>query len=73
MVNDNVVRAQAGDRVPFKQKVEVGPTCDANNGLWYCCTHEEMFDNQFAKDIHIRDDVPHVMAWFCFEHGLEQP
>lgn len=50
---------------------EVFPPCDnSHNGRWYCITHDERFENQLQKDIHISSGK-HKLAWVCFEHGLE--
>lgn len=43
------------------------------SGRWWCLTHQEQFVNNISKDGHIDDDREHVLAWFCFDHGLEVP
>lgn len=50
----------------------VGPKCEINNGIWFCNTHREGFQNQLQKDIHISRGR-HELVWICFEHGPEEP
>jgi hypothetical protein len=48
------------------------PACDnKTNGHWYCETHRTHLANGFAKDSHLGPRCR--MAWFCNEHGMEQP
>lgn len=57
-----------------KELVVKAACADKNNGQWYCSTHEQAFDNQFSKDMHIGDhNKKHVMVWVCRAHGVEVP
>lgn len=56
-----------------RQTWTVKPKCAENSGQWVCTTHEETFDNQLQKDLHIREPGPHVLAWNCWSHGPEVP
>lgn len=79
MSDQRVVAAKPGDRVRLELTTVVGEKCDGNEGSWYCCTHEEQFENQLMKDFHVSDrndwwgDQVHVLAWVCLKHGLETP
>lgn len=57
-----------------KQRVSytVAESCGANDGHWYCVTHDELFANQLAKDSHISRGT-HRLAWACWTHGPEKP
>lgn len=54
-------------------------SCGKPDGRWRCCTHGETFRNQLEKDHHIgtaeeaEGAVDHVLAWVCYDHGLETP
>lgn len=61
-----------GDTVLRHDEVTVKPKCDTNAGHWFCVTHRQDFGNQLQKDIHINHGK-HVLAWVCFEHGVEVP
>lgn len=57
----------------------VQPKCDAGmigSGIWHCTTHEQRFENQLQKDLHVLShrDQKHVcyLAWFCFVHGVAE-
>lgn len=87
MSNASVTRVEEGQLIELAEgpdrilrSVEVGPACELKtNGVWYCVTHRESFQNQFQKDGHINwehGDPPrakHVLAWICFTHGPEVP
>ena len=48
--------------------------CESNSGYWMCTSHGETFNNNFAKDSHLGDKTGTcVLAWCCFEHGVEVP
>ncbi len=50
------------------------PCADKHGGYWYCSTHQEGFENQFQKDIHINaPGKVHRLLWLCKSHGPEQP
>lgn len=60
----------------------VGPTCGMNHGGWFCITCDLSFRNNLEKDSHILQvdghkpkpkDGKHVLAWVCYEHGVEVP
>jgi len=42
------------------------------DGRWICATHKMFFENQMQKDSHISTGK-HLLAWYCFEHGIETP
>ena len=51
----------------------VKPACnEKHDGTWVCVTHDEIFDNQLQKDIHINTGT-HELVWFCRQHGAEVP
>lgn len=55
------------------KRFTVSPACtDKHGGHWYCVTHDERFDNQLQKDLHVSVGT-HLLAWNCKEHGPEQP
>ena len=77
-----VTKAKAGERIVVKmgprddQLKPVGllvhPPCPAkDNGHWFCATHEKHL-SAFGKDDHLRRGKHHL-AWWCREHGIEQP
>lgn len=83
---ERVTTAVAGQEVPIKlrydgkvHKETVKPPCELeDNGLWYCVTHLEPFQNQMQKDSHISNygkngRATHKLVWLCFAHGPEQP
>lgn len=49
------------------------PCGSKTGGRWYCATHSLGFDTPLSLDCHLADDRDHVIGWWCFEHGLEQP
>lgn len=73
MIEDQVRPAVAGDEAMLPRRaVVVHSSCGVNQGNWYCCTHEAMFENNLMKDFHITTGE-HKLAWWCWEHGLEAP
>ena len=57
--------------------VDILLACEKNNGYWFCLEHDEGFQNQLQKDIHMdskekKKDVC-KFAWVCWEHGFETP
>jgi hypothetical protein len=74
---DRVVKVEEGEPVHLglgsnRGRATAGPKCELKTGRWYCATHEQGFDNQLQKDIHIYTNK-HRLAWVCFEHGIEVP
>ena len=70
---EKVTPVKEGDRVPYLEETIVRPPCsEKKGGHWYCVTHREHLEHNFAKDNHIMEGK-HQMAWVCHEHGLEQP
>ena len=74
-----VTKAKAGQKVEVtvqknKDKEEhiIKESCKGIGGQWYCITHDKFFTNQAEKDAHISKG-DHVLAWNCFQHGLEVP
>lgn len=70
--------ADLGDRVELPNYggavLTVGPRQPkCVGGYWVCITHAEAFEHNLAKDSHLDDDRDHALAWFCLDHGLEQP
>lgn len=54
----------------------VKPACERTEGQWTCVTHRLTFANNLQADLHESpelDDSVHVVGWWCFEHGLEEP
>jgi len=83
MAKGKLEAAKAGETVTFVfkkgKKSETGtevvkePCDDKNNGYWYCLTHQEGFQNNLQKDIHIDEHPDHKFVWMCWKHGAEQP
>jgi hypothetical protein len=49
----------------------VNAACEnPKGGHWYCVTHQQHFDGQFSKDVHISRGA-HQLVWCCNQHGLE--
>lgn len=57
--------------IPEMGEYTVKEPCEnSNNGQWFCITHNQFFENQAQKDIHIHYGT-HKMIWACRKHGLE--
>lgn len=65
-----IVRILSGGQ---QEVIAKAPCANKKNGHWYCITHKEHLEHNFAKDTHIRENGPHLMGWICHEHGLEEP
>lgn len=78
---------KAGEVIRVKQvdgrygEVLIKASCgDKHGGHWFCVTHQEHFQNQFMKDVHIAPSLSgrpktneHRLVWICHEHGAEEP
>lgn len=72
---ERITKAGVGQKIHAKQinrKFIVEASCGAENGIWYCVTHDQAFSNNFEKDSHIRKGN-HQFAWVCPVHGPEVP
>lgn len=73
---ERVAPVDVGETLTMGDREElVHESCGANNGRWYCATHDEHFMNQFQKDGHISQGW-HRLAWLCIndEHvRMERP
>lgn len=65
------MKAHPADMVKMR-RYTVAEKCEQNAGQWICITHKQVFRNQFMKDSHIFTGR-HLLAWICFEHGVETP
>jgi hypothetical protein len=65
-----IVRILSGGE---QEVIVKAPCANKGNGHWYCITHKEHLEHNFAKDTHIRNNETHLMGWVCNVHGLEEP
>lgn len=67
---------KAGEKVytQISQEKVVLENCgDREGGLFYCVTHQALFPNLNAKELHLDNAQRHRLAWVCCKHGLETP
>ena len=70
-------KAEVGEKytLPTGTEVVIAEPCDKNNGYWHCMSHQEGFQNNLQKDIHLDQHKKSSckLAWVCWEHGFERP
>ena len=73
-------KAEAGEQIHYRigdgqlqLTTTIGPPCtDKTGGFWFCVTHDQPFQHNFDKDLHIQKRTCRL-AWVCFQHGPEAP
>ena len=69
IVDVGMLGAADSVRIP----VQVRRSCGGREGQWICLTHQRFFRDRLTAFIHEQAQESHLMAWYCSEHGVEQP
>lgn len=71
--NVSTVVEGEGIELMMPKSYTVGARCDQDTGLWVCVSCQRILGNNLQKDLHIRVDETHRLAWLCRAHGPETP